>query len=275
MIRKLILTILIPASSLTLCVYAAVEGKPFKITASIIESFLLSPDHFLEESGSGDKKIVIKKRILRSYMGSPSGLVRYGSIIASADAFAGSDPEQFSAGNTTSLQKISGIPVFTKTENNDTVSMSRFYSQRFSYVNPDFVRWAFRYCIPDPSMKVAGVTCRDIYRVVFSRLFRMLTEARLLLVNEGIYEKEIKAYSDEIPTADFMGVFYLENRFASRLGEYQCTDQDVLPPYQPWMAIGFWLRRGMDGSSDEIWRGITGFMERYDREWFNEKTGGR
>ena len=207
-------------------------------------------------------------------MGSPGGLVRYGSIIASADAIAGSDPAQFNSGNASSLQKISGIPVFTKTENNDTVSMSRFYSARFSYVNPDFVRWVFRYCVPDPSMKVGGVTCLDIYRVVFSRLFRMLTEARLLLVNEGIYEKEIAAYSEAMPTADFMGVFYLENRFASRLTEYQCTDQDVLPPYQPWMAVGFWLRRGIDGSADEIWKGMTGFMGKYDKEWFSEKIRG-
>lgn len=250
-------------------VYAAMEGKPFNITASMIEAFLLTPYSILDDAGSGEKKIIIKKKMLRSYTGSPMGLVKYGSIISVANSAAGIDP---SISDATSFQAVSGIPVFTKTANNDTVSLSVSFSNSFSYVNPDFVQWVFRYCVPDPSMKVAGVSCREIYHVVFSRLFRMLVEARLELANDSAYEKEVKAYAEAMKKPDFMGVFYLEERFGSRLPEYFCADQDVPPPYQPFMAIGFWLRRGIDGSSDEIWKGLARFMARYDEEWFASKT---
>lgn len=269
MLRKTILVSMISLLIGLLSVYAAVEGKPFTITSSMIEEFLLAPYSILDDAGSGEKKVIIKKKRLRSYTGSPTGLVKYGSIISVANSAAGIDP---STSDATSFQAISGIPVFTKTANNDTVSLSASFSNSFSYVNPDFVQWVFRYCVPDPSMKVAGVSCREIYHVVFSRLFRMLAEARLELARDGLYEKEIKAYAEAMKGSDFMGVFYLEEKFAGRLPEYLCKDTNVPPPYQPHMAIGFWLRRGIDGSSDEIWKGLARFMARYDEEWFASKT---
>jgi hypothetical protein len=34
------------------------------------------------------------------------------------------------------------------------------------------------------------------------------------------------------------------------------------------MAIGFWLRRGLDGTHTELWTGLRKVLLSYDREWF-------
>ncbi len=272
MVRKsVIMAIIFPVAAIY-SAFAAADGKPFRVTAAMVEQLLLSPERFIESSGSGDKQIIIKNRIFRSYTGSLTNLVRDGSIIAIANSIAGITPSGENYTSLASLQSISGLPVFTKTVNNDTVTMSGSSSKSFSHVNPDFVRWASRYCVPEPSMKVAGVSCRDIYRVVFSRLFRMLAESRLELAKEGAYKNEVTAYAEAMKKPGFMGVFYLEEKFAGRLPEYVCTDMDVPPSYQPQMAFGFWLRRGIDGSSDEIWKGLAQFMTKYDGRWFASKT---
>jgi hypothetical protein len=37
------------------------------------------------------------------------------------------------------------------------------------------------------------------------------------------------------------------------------------------MAIGFWIRRGIDGTADELWTGLTKLMQLYDGSWWQAR----
>jgi len=82
---------------------------------------------------------------------------------------------------------------------------------------------------------------------------------------------EIDKYRRALGGPDFDGVAYLKTQYGS-----VCPgDMSVNNPHRRITAsIGFWLRRGIDGSAPELWNGCAGVMKKFDRKWFNDLAGG-
>ena len=113
------------------------------------------------------------------------------------------------------------------------------------------------------------LTARSIYAVVFSRFFRLMAESRLWLITKRKYKREMKAYwKMAIDQKDLGGdgLTWLQRRYRGKLKEYQ-VDWDGTS-LTPQMAIGFWLRRGLDGTDGELWIGLKKVLKAYDPEFF-------
>ncbi|MBD3242698.1 MAG: hypothetical protein GF331_19055 [Chitinivibrionales bacterium] len=48
---------------------------------------------------------------------------------------------------------------------------------------------------------------------------------------------------------------------------YGVDDSNTDHPFTPPMAMGFWLRRGIDGTDSVLWDGLSELMTRYDSDW--------
>ncbi|MEM7655458.1 MAG: hypothetical protein AAF399_04960 [Bacteroidota bacterium] len=144
------------------------------------------------------------------------------------------------------------------------MSGSAFHAYR-----PEIVRWGYENLIPDPSSQIAGMRAQDLYQQVFARFFRLLAESYVWLEkHQGKAEEQ--RYQQQFDQVGFDGLAYLEERFADKLPLYETND--AAESFTPAVAIGFWLRRGLDGSQADFWEGLSRVMLQYDQQWFVSLT---
>jgi len=154
-------------------------------------------------------------------------------------------------------------------------------NQPFGYYNPDIISWGVQTMLPNKDDSVGGAPIQLVYHIVFARFVRMMAETYLDLQAAGdlAYEadryKELaqagwgSSYGDE---NNFYGPNYLLDRFGQR---------HTIPPdkyrlrFAGWTlstSYGFWLRRYLDGTHDELWRGFEIILQRFDPDFLREIT---
>ncbi|MBW2263035.1 MAG: hypothetical protein JRG91_13740 [Deltaproteobacteria bacterium] len=153
--------------------------------------------------------------------------------------------------------KMSGLPIHSDRMDG---------SQPFGLYNPDIVVWGYTNLIPAQTDLIAGVPAQTIYSGVFSRFFRMMTESHLYLVQSGTYRQEMDAYWKMANQTGQDGIDYLQARYQGTLPDYGGSWDGT--SMTPQMAIGFWLRRGLDGTNEELWTGLKKVMLRFDGQWY-------
>ena len=195
--------------------------------------------------------VTIKDHDFGMYMGGSSGLRYY---FFSACFENGSDLEEEEA-----IYKYTGIKPFTKKAKDKT---------EFNYVNPKFVKWISENLIPDDDEILYGYEISALYDVVGQRYCRLLTETHES-ISYGNLDQVRSEYLDSMATPDFEAVSYLNTKYGTFFPDYATTRDGQLKPET---AIGFWIRRHIDGSEDELWKALTKIMRRYDEEWFIQKT---
>jgi hypothetical protein len=157
------------------------------------------------------------------------------------------------------FDSLTGMHTFLEQTGDDTLP--------FQKVNPLFIAWAHSTLIPDPSLPFAGYTYQCVYDACFQRFFRLMTHCYLLLQNDLKAPEEIAAYREQFTqNGSFDAVQYLIERYSSR----DINDSDFFYYTVP-EAIGFWMRRSMDGSADELWKGLSKLMALYDDSWFQRR----
>lgn len=162
-------------------------------------------------------------------------------------------------------EMLSGIPFFTH-------HAEAYSTTDFSHVNGTFATWASVYLIPEPDDEINGLPCQEYYDKVFSRLLRMMLRSYMYLENLGI-ENEAQRYSDAMGE-DFYAPEYLHTLYGNALDEYKVPgDHTAYNEYfDPPDAMGFWLRRELDGSSEKLWEALRRVMKKYDYEWYESVT---
>jgi hypothetical protein len=135
----------------------------------------------------------------------------------------------------------------------------------FHFYRPEIVRWGYQNLIPDPKTRIAGIPARDIYQQVFARFFRLMA-ASYLWLQSNQPKKAQKAYQQQFDNPEFDGLSYLEYQYGGKLPLYESSDS--AKSFTPAIAIGFWLRRSIDGSQSEFWEGLSRLMKAYDGQWF-------
>lgn len=141
----------------------------------------------------------------------------------------------------------------------------------FDYYNPDFVNWGIENIVPEPNNVIGTYLAQEIYDQSLSRFFRINADAYLWLLEQG-YPLHQGQYVDAMGTVDFEGTYYLERRYRGVLPEYVDEETFYYGDWTPEIAIGFWLRRGLDGTSDELWAGLNQLLNTYDTEWWVAKV---
>lgn len=163
-----------------------------------------------------------------------------------------------------SIELISGIPVHNPNIKQHSSVKSNFYNSRindgFAHYNPELIVWAANNLIPDPKQSnIQGFMFQEIYDELYKKNFRLLVESYLYFKDEESYQAAQKNYLAAMKQKDFNGATYLFNKYPNNGCDF-CFDKHV--------AIGFWIRRGIDGTNDEIWQAFTKVLKQYDSKWF-------
>jgi hypothetical protein len=159
------------------------------------------------------------------------------------------------------FEQISGIKAYT----NDGKSTG------FRYVNPGIVKWGYENLIPDPKSIILTYPAQLIYDRCFRNLFRVKAFAYRYLTAGADFKKEVDYFRVRMMEKDFDGVSFLTGKY----GIIHPGDDVLDNPHERVTAsIGFWLRRGIDGSDKELWAGLSILLKQYDKKWFDNLTAG-
>ena len=165
-------------------------------------------------------------------------------------------------GSLEGIEKISGLPA--KVEKEILVP--------FDWYNPELIQWGAENMIPEPDQSIAGYLAQELYDNNYSRFFRLQTESYLWLQDHG-YAMHQGQYLDAMKNVDFEGLTYLENRYRGELTQYVPSYGYDSSDWLPEIAIGFWLRRGIDGTHEELWEGLRKLLVTYDADWWSKAVG--
>ncbi len=139
----------------------------------------------------------------------------------------------------------------------------------FDHLNPKYINWAVTNLIPEPSDGIAGLKAQKIYDKVMARFFRLHVRAYLYVANAG-WDQEKMAYKmmQENENNVYL-VTALDNRYNDKFNSvYRSVPNDeYYSELTSGIAAGFWIRRDMDGTRDEVWGGLLKAMKVYDGEW--------
>ncbi len=168
--------------------------------------------------------------------------------------------------------KISGRGIYLNLEDQELP----FYG-----LNPGFVRWLHEYMLPEPGSEYLGQTSKALYDGMFRRAVWQLATAHEYFESEAQYDQEAQAYLDAIRQQGFYGPGYLYKTymegvssdpiFAKLYNTFPPTDGEYFY-FTEEVAIGFWLRRRLDGSDDEVWTLLKTVLEKYDTYPFEPTT---
>ncbi len=224
---------------------------------AIIEAWFSSPYEYMFEgelyndnSGNSLQYLMDGKH---QFMAGVDGIVFYGGLHRAFKKVFDLSSDAYE-----SVEILSGIECFSQTVENDNT--------KFNYLNPEIVKWLYIQ-IPDKNLKIRNYTCKEIYQTIFSRLFRMHVKAYYYVNYDNNKDKIIEQYQQVMYVDDY-NLNKLEDLYDGALPEFDTyRDGTNLTPA---MAIGFWVRREIDGSADELWKYLKKFMRKYDKKWFKE-----
>lgn len=135
----------------------------------------------------------------------------------------------------------------------------------FRHFNPEFIKWGAENMVPKKDNAILGYTYQKLYDRVFQRFFRTMALSYLHLQNNRDFEAECQKYSSNMKEEHFEAMSYLGQEYEGVLPEMEIiSDSDGMTPQ---LAIGFWLRRGIDGTADELWEALEGALKEYDETW--------
>jgi hypothetical protein len=230
-------------------------GVQTETLVTLGQCWFRKPYEYMFSSGPG---VTIRGTSYGMFIGGIAGILYYGDLNTCVGDLTGTKPYSYS--DNSPFEVLSGLPVYSDQMNE---------AQPFGYYNPEIVRWGHEHLIPAPDTVIAGLPASEIYTKVFSRFFRMMAEAHLYLVGSGTCQQEMDAYVQSVVVGKQDGIDYLQARYSSALPDY-ATPWDGTS-MTPQMAIGFWLRRGLDGTSDELWVGLEKVLKTYDGAWLESK----
>lgn len=182
------------------------------------------------------------------------GILWYGNLNSCAGELTGQKPRSYA--DIAPIEALAGVPA--------TLPSSQF---SFATVNPEFIAYARQHLLPPPDQTIEGIPVQLAYDRVFRRFFRMMTASLIMLLETTDIELESQSYlSNTAAGAD--GLDWLAAQYAGTVPGYN----------EPWdgttmtapMAVGFWLRRHVDGSLAASWHGLREVLDRYDPTWLAE-----
>ena len=96
-----------------------------------------------------------------------------------------------------------------------------------------------------------------------------MVESHYYLLQNNYNEQatEYKSYYESNP---YEGLAYLNNKYGNALPKYTIGGEYNVYMNTP-QAVGFWLRRRIDGTDEQVWNGLKSIMKIYDEEWFNQQ----
>lgn len=165
------------------------------------------------------------------------------------------------------------------------------FEQEFMFVNPAFVKWFSETMVPDPGASAMfGWTFQGLYDATTRHIAR-----RMALTHHYYKSLPNNGLDAQVQFAEMAALKYVNkeedrvmersdspNQFALMMEWHdeaakawvaQQFPSGVLGEHEYFLVpneLGFWFRRGIDGSADEVWDAMEGVMRKYDNAWVTE-----
>lgn len=158
---------------------------------------------------------------------------------------------------TSSLQQTlsvwSGISPWENTETDGVA---------FKHINPLFIAWCVNNAIPDPSTKLQGSTCKELYDKHYSRTVKLYLDTYNHLENNDLWQEEVILYRELTKSESFHPTRYFDDRFRGVFDALEYPHSRAV--FNPSNGISFWMRREMDGSRKACYKALKLIEERYN-----------
>jgi len=229
----------------------------------LMNCWFTDPYEYMFEPADGEAGVSIMGRAYGRFMAGVGGIMHYGSLSGCVADL--SDAEKGSYSDARPMAELAGVPLYGPRMNDN---------QPFGFYNTDLIRWGHENLIPDPETEIGGVSSQRVYDAIFARFFRLMAESYLYLIDSGKYEREKRAYwrmARRTGKNRPDGIDWLQQRYDGALPDYATAWDGT--SMTPQMAIGFWLRRRIDGTEGELWIGLKKLLKRFDKKWYRSLKG--
>ena len=132
----------------------------------------------------------------------------------------------------------------------------------FLFLSPRFIFWINDHLIPNSRTKPLLSKLRKLYEQRYKRLGTLMYKSRMYLKSTSNLNEEKLNYSLARFSATFDEDSYLQQRYAHVLTQ-EFPDRGT-NTFTPAKAIGFWLRREIDGSAEYVWSSLLLFLSHLD-----------
>lgn len=194
------------------------------------------------------------------------------------------------------LKAISRVPIFLEGPHQDEM---HFHSKSFGHYNPEFLEWCKKKALPAKNNKLIRQFTRPLYTKFLKEIARTYYLVyHYLSFNESWAGVLIKAYSEEVRIQSEIPAPEIHEedlndipkwRWPDGFGNYfsnlnfQDTDKTYLDLAEQVMdsindhipvAVGFWVRRSIDGTAHLFYDLLNDLIDTYDHNWltWNELT---
>ncbi|MFT5681202.1 MAG: hypothetical protein ACI8RZ_002108 [Myxococcota bacterium] len=183
------------------------------------------------------------------------GFFRYGGMIDCVQRLLGTAATGLNSDQM--MEALAGVPMHTG-------HIGEGYQRGFQTYSPAMIDWAANNLIPPPEMTYRDGTFRDAYEQTFFRAVRLHALAYRALTTTHDLDTEAAAYKVAMTTEpDFDGIMWLGGRYSGVLSAVYplyADDTMLTPP----TAMGFWLRRHLDGTAPLLSKHLDTLLRQYD-----------
>ena len=167
-------------------------------------------------------------------------------------------------------------PVYMQVKRRSALSYEPYACELTNY-NPRAIEWLAEW-VPKPTDKVGAYTVQEVYNTSFSRVTQMMAETRLWLHQQDlVYEQSsyckqvaIDRLSKQLdPEQPPQLPGYLKHRYQQVLPAYGAGIRNI--DFGPQLAVGFWIRRSLDGTDKAFWNTLIMVLERFDGAWLEQQ----
>jgi len=143
----------------------------------------------------------------------------------------------------------------------------------FDYYNPAVVEWAINHLIPNPNRSIGTKTAAERYQQ-FSELVHLYADVFVKLLTDYDIAVEASAYKSAVAAGrhggEYLSATY--NPAFIAVWDQYATSLNVSNYQGARDIVGFWLRRAVDGTSKQFWRGLMTILHNYDPAFENDVT---
>ena len=167
-------------------------------------------------------------------------------------------------------------PTYAQVKRPSALSYAPYECELTNY-DPRAIEWLAEW-VPQPTNKIGAHTVQQVYEGSFSRIVRMMVETRLWLHQQDLaYEQSSychhvavdRRFKELDPKQTPQLPVYLKQRYQQVLPVYGAGIRSV--DFGPQLAVGFWIRRSLDGTDTAFWNNLIYVLERFDGAWLDQQ----
>jgi hypothetical protein len=161
------------------------------------------------------------------------------------------------------LGEMAKMPIFLSGPHLDNQINSKIEDQ-FGHYNPEFVRWLINNALPNEEDKAFIESTQSFYNPYMQSLAQVYFVTYLELMNRetAFFEQEVQNYFSQL-TTQTLPLYYHEKYYDFAQLFEQGYDGNVVKG-----AVGFWIRRHLDGTADLFYEGLNKLLRLYDPLFF-------